>query len=36
MLTYWIPNEPCMLPMTAAHQVGVGAFVVNENREVIL
>lgn len=34
MLTYWIANEPCMLPSTATHQVGVGGFVINENREV--
>ncbi|XP_020250253.1 nudix hydrolase 8-like [Asparagus officinalis] len=36
MLTYWIPDEPCMLPLTATHQVGVGAFVVNENREALV
>lgn len=36
MLTYWIPDEPCMLPSTATHQIGVGAFVINKNREVIL
>ena len=36
MLTYWIPDEPCTLPSTATHQVGVGGFVINKNREVIL
>ncbi|XP_020088145.1 nudix hydrolase 8-like isoform X2 [Ananas comosus] len=36
MLTYWIANEPCMLPSTATHQVGVGGFVINENREVLV
>nr|XP_043608601.1 nudix hydrolase 8 [Erigeron canadensis] len=36
MMTYWIPNEPCMLPANASHQVGVGGFVVNENNEVLV
>ena len=36
MLTYWLPEEPCMLPANASHQVGVGGFVVNENNEVQL
>lgn len=34
MMTYWIPNEPCMLPANASHQVGVGGFVMNDNNEV--
>ncbi|XP_056160559.1 nudix hydrolase 8-like isoform X2 [Syzygium oleosum] len=34
MLTYWIPDEPCMLPANASHQVGVGGFVVNDKNEI--
>jgi hypothetical protein len=34
MLTYWIPDEPCMLPANASHQVGVGGFVINDQMEV--
>ncbi|GMH09570.1 hypothetical protein Nepgr_011411 [Nepenthes gracilis] len=36
MLTYWIPEEPCMLPDNATHQVGVGGFVVNNKKEVLV
>lgn len=36
MLTYWIPEGPCMLPDNASHQVGVGGFVVNEKNEVLV
>lgn len=36
MLTYWIPDEPCMLPDGPSHQIGVGAFVINEKREVLV
>lgn len=36
MLTYWIPEGPCMLPDNASHQVGVGGFVVNEKNEVFV
>ncbi|KAL5728957.1 nudix (nucleoside diphosphate linked moiety X)-type motif 8 [Ranunculus cassubicifolius] len=36
MLTYWIPDEPCMLPEGPSHQIGVGAFVINEKREVLV
>ncbi|OVA16219.1 NUDIX hydrolase domain [Macleaya cordata] len=37
MLTYWIPDhEPCMLPNGPTHQIGVGGFVINENREVLV
>ncbi|KAL6006040.1 nudix (nucleoside diphosphate linked moiety X)-type motif 8 [Asimina triloba] len=35
MLTYWIPDEPCILPASATHQVGIAGFVINEKREVI-
>lgn len=34
MLTYWIPNEPSMLPASPSHQIGVGGFVLNDKREV--
>lgn len=34
MMTYWIPDGPCMLPENATHQVGVGGFVINELNEV--
>lgn len=34
MLTYWIPEGPCMLPSNASHHVGVGGFVINDNNEV--
>ncbi|KAE9607429.1 hypothetical protein Lal_00026915 [Lupinus albus] len=36
MLTYWIPEGPCMLPANASHQVGVGGFVINDNDEVLV
>ncbi|KAK4262567.1 hypothetical protein QN277_028114 [Acacia crassicarpa] len=36
MLTYWIPEEPCMLPANASHQVGVGGFVINDNNKVLV
>ncbi|KAJ0447347.1 putative hydrolase [Helianthus annuus] len=36
MMTYWIPNEPCMLPANASHQVGVGGFVINDKNEVLV
>ncbi|XP_052210046.1 nudix hydrolase 8-like [Diospyros lotus] len=36
MLTYWIPEGPCMLPANASHQVGVGAFVINDKNEVLV
>ncbi|XP_062145736.1 nudix hydrolase 8 isoform X2 [Alnus glutinosa] len=36
MLTYWIPEGPCMLPANASHQVGVGGFVVNDRNEVLV
>lgn len=36
MLTYWIPEGPCMLPANASHQVGVGGFVINDSNEVLV
>jgi hypothetical protein len=36
MLTYWIPEGPCMRLDNASHQVGVGGFVINEKNEVLL
>ncbi|KAF8702896.1 hypothetical protein HU200_032732 [Digitaria exilis] len=36
MLTYWIPDEPNMLPANASHQVGVGGFVINDQMEVLV
>ncbi|KAH7687562.1 Mn(2+)-dependent ADP-ribose/CDP-alcohol diphosphatase protein [Dioscorea alata] len=36
MLTYWIPEGPCMLPANASHQVGVGGFIINEKDEVLV
>ncbi|KAM7258015.1 hypothetical protein ACFE04_013756 [Oxalis oulophora] len=36
MLTYWIPEGPCMLPSNASHQVGVGGFVISDNNEVLV
>lgn len=36
MLTYWIPDGPCVLPGNATHQVGVGGFVINDNNEVLV
>ncbi|XP_024994100.1 nudix hydrolase 8-like [Cynara cardunculus var. scolymus] len=36
MMTYWIPNGPCMLPANASHQVGVGGFVLNDKNEVLV
>ncbi|WCJ25827.1 hypothetical protein M5689_007686 [Euphorbia peplus] len=36
MLTYWLPEGPCMLPTNATHQVGVGGFVINDKNEVLV
>ncbi|XP_010518710.1 PREDICTED: nudix hydrolase 8 [Tarenaya hassleriana] len=36
MLTHWIPEGPSMLPANASHQVGVGGFVVNDHKEVLV
>ncbi|GBG77027.1 hypothetical protein CBR_g23353 [Chara braunii] len=35
MLTKWLPPTPSTLPPNASHQVGVGAFVVNDKREIL-
>jgi hypothetical protein len=34
MLTLWLPDRPSTLPPNASHQVGVGAFVLNDKNEV--
>ena len=34
MLTYWIPDDLCLLPGSPSHQIGVGSFVINDRREV--
>ncbi|XVF88662.1 hypothetical protein PTKIN_Ptkin19aG0068500 [Pterospermum kingtungense] len=36
MLTYWIPNEPCLLPGSPSHQIGVAGFVINDKSEVLV
>ncbi|XP_012076829.1 nudix hydrolase 8 isoform X1 [Jatropha curcas] len=36
MLTYWIPDEPCLLPSSPSHQIGVGGFVINDKRDVLV
>lgn len=36
MLVYWIPDSPDTLPANASHTVGIGAFVMNDKREVRL
>eukprot|EP00249_Psilotum_nudum_P005907 c19314_g1_i3 orf=219-899(+) len=36
MLTYWIPETPSTIPANASHQVGIGAFVINEKREILV
>ncbi|CAB4318699.1 unnamed protein product [Prunus armeniaca] len=36
MLTYWIPNEPCTLPASPSHQIGIAGFVINDKREVLV
>ncbi|KAG6514771.1 hypothetical protein ZIOFF_025141 [Zingiber officinale] len=35
MLVYWIPATQNTLPVNATHRVGVGAFVMNDKREVL-
>ncbi|KAL0919724.1 hypothetical protein M5K25_011839 [Dendrobium thyrsiflorum] len=35
MLVYWIPSSKNTLPVNATHRVGVGAFVINQKREVL-
>ncbi|XP_047307854.1 nudix hydrolase 2 [Impatiens glandulifera] len=36
MLVYWIPETACTLPINATHRVGIGAFVMNKNGEVLV
>ncbi|XP_062223688.1 nudix hydrolase 8-like isoform X5 [Phragmites australis] len=36
MLTFWLPDGPSALPSTALHQIGIGAFVMNDKREVLV
>lgn len=36
MMAYWIPDGPSTLPPNASHQVGIGAFVMNDNKEVLV
>lgn len=36
LMTYWLPDSPSTLPPNASHQVGIGAFVMNEFREVLV
>eukprot|EP00850_Spirogloea_muscicola_P010557 SM000062S19943 [mRNA] locus=s62:490816:493037:- [translate_table: standard] len=35
MLTLWLPPSPSTLPPNASHQIGIGAFVMNDAREVL-
>ncbi|KAG8058529.1 hypothetical protein GUJ93_ZPchr0002g24755 [Zizania palustris] len=36
MLTFWLPDGPSVLPSTSLHQIGVGAFVMNDKNEVLV
>ncbi|KAJ9687036.1 hypothetical protein PVL29_015766 [Vitis rotundifolia] len=36
MLVYWIPKTAHTLPANASHRVGIGAFVINSKREVLV
>uniref|UniRef100_A0A0V0I3C1 Putative nudix hydrolase 8-like n=1 Tax=Solanum chacoense TaxID=4108 RepID=A0A0V0I3C1_SOLCH len=36
MMTYWLPEEPCMLPSNASIKLGVGGFVINDKNEVLV
>ncbi|KAJ6680606.1 NUDIX HYDROLASE 2 [Salix purpurea] len=36
MLVYWIPDTQDTLPENASHRVGIGAFVLNKNGEVLV
>lgn len=36
MLTYWIPDEPSMLPASPSHQIGVAGFVMNPRKEILV
>ncbi|CAN6194157.1 unnamed protein product [Urochloa humidicola] len=35
MLAYWLPNTTHTLPVNATHRVGIGAFIMNDKREVL-
>ncbi|CAH9137100.1 unnamed protein product [Cuscuta epithymum] len=36
MMVYWIPKTPSTLPANASHQVGIGAFVINDEGEMLV
>ncbi|CAH9089403.1 unnamed protein product [Cuscuta europaea] len=36
MMVYWIPKTPSTLPANASHQVGIGAFVINDEGEILV
>ncbi|KAK6269178.1 hypothetical protein QUC31_013338 [Theobroma cacao] len=36
MLAYWIPGGTRTLPANASHRIGIGVFVMNEKREVLV
>ncbi|KAF7847918.1 hypothetical protein BT93_L2453 [Corymbia citriodora subsp. variegata] len=36
MLVCWLPETPDTIPVNASHRVGVGAFVLNDKREVLV
>ncbi|KAJ4977143.1 hypothetical protein NE237_002249 [Protea cynaroides] len=36
MLVYWIPESPNTIPANASHQVGVGLFVINDKKEMLV
>ncbi|KAK4279084.1 hypothetical protein QN277_016839 [Acacia crassicarpa] len=36
MLVHWIPNTADTIPANASHRVGIGAFVMNDKREVLV
>ncbi|XP_050371511.1 nudix hydrolase 2-like [Argentina anserina] len=36
MLVYWIPKSDHTLPQNATHRLGIGAFLINHNREVLV
>lgn len=36
MLVYWIPKTPSTIPENASHRVGIGAFVMNSNSEILV
>ncbi|ANM62503.1 nudix hydrolase homolog 5 [Arabidopsis thaliana] len=36
MLTFWLPEPPSTLPCNASHRIGIGAFVLNKNGEMLV